>query len=236
MEQKKNGPARNATHSVAGGQIAVNDNNGNGDNGGNKTRRVMIFALIVFVVAASFIGLVYLDAISKRVYVEKSEINASQIALSSKTGGILEELYVKEGDQISANDVVARVGNELVKSKDAGLVISRQDSIGKYFNSGEEIVTVIKPEDLRIVVRLAEDKGLKDVKVGQRVVFEVDAFGTKQYEGIIDEVSPTSRASDVVFNISDQRQENEFNVKARFNISEHPELKNGMSAKMWIYK
>jgi multidrug resistance efflux pump len=201
-----------------------------------KTRRIMVLALVVFVVAASFIGLVYLDAIAKRVYVDKSEVDAPQITLSSKSGGILEELFVKAGDQISANDVVARVGNELVKSKDAGLVISRQDSIGKYFNPGEEVVTMIKPENLRIVGRLEEDKGLKDVKVGQRVFFEVDAFGTKQYEGIIDEVSPTSRASDVVFNISDQRQENEFNVKARFNLSQYPELKNGMSAKMWIYK
>jgi len=180
--------------------------------------------------------LVYLDAVSKRVYVDKSEIDAPQIALSSETGGILEELYVKTGDQISANDVVARVGNELVKAKDAGLVISRQNSVGTYFNPGEEIVTMIKPADLRVVGRLEEDKGLKDLQVGQRVVFEVDAFGTKQYEGIIDEVSPTSRASDVVFNISDQRQENQFNVKARFNLSEYPELKNGMSAKMWIYK
>ena len=221
MEQEKNNQTENGNNSTKGE---------------NKTRRIMVFVLVVFVVAASFIGLVYLDAISKRVYIEKSEIDAPQIMLSAKTGGILEELFVKEGDQISANDVVARVGNELVKSKDAGLVINRQDSIGKYFGPGEEIVTMIKPGDLRIVGRLAEDKGLKDVKVGQRVVFEVDAFGTKQYEGIIDEVSPTSRASDVVFNISDQRQENEFNVKARFNLSQDPELKNGMSAKMWIYK
>ena len=221
MEQEKNNQIADS-HSTTKGE--------------KKTRRIMIFALVVFVVAASFIGLVYLDAISKRVYADKSEVDAPQIMLSAKTGGILEELFVKEGDQISANDVVARVGNELVKSKDAGLVISRQDSIGKYFNPGEEVVTVIKPVDLRIVGRLAEDKGLKDVKVGQRVVFEIDAFGAKQYEGIIDEVSPTSRASDVVFNISDQRQENEFNVKARFNLAQYPELKNGMSAKMWIYK
>lgn len=196
----------------------------------------MIFVLIAFVVVASFIGIVYLDAISKRVYVEKSGIDAPQITLSSASGGVLEELYVKESDQVSAGDVVARVGNELVKSKDAGLVISRQDEVGKYFNPGETIVTMIRPSDLRIVGRLEEDKGLKDVKVGQRVFFEVDAFGTKEYEGVIDEVSPTSRASDVVFSISDQRQENEFNVKARFNFSEYSELKNGMSAKMWIYK
>jgi multidrug resistance efflux pump len=234
MEQKKNEPARNDTHSVAGGQIAENNSENNGN--GNKTRQVMIFVLIAFVVAASFIGIVYLDAISKRVYVEKSGIEAPQIALSSTSGGILEELYVNTGDEISANSVVARVGNELVKSKDAGLVISRQNEIGKYFNPGESVVTMIHPSDLRVVGRLEEDKGLKDVKIGQRVVFEVDAFGTKQYEGVIDEVSPTSRSSDVVFSISDQRQENEFNVKARFNLSEYSELKNGMSAKMWIYK
>ena len=218
MEQAKNNPVANS---------------GNGE---NKTRRIMIVVLIVFVIAASAIGLVYLNVVSKRVYVEKSEIDASPIALSSKSGGVLEELFVKEGDEISADDVVARVGNELVKAKDAGLVISRQNSIGKFFNPGEAVVTMIKPADLRVVGRLEEDKGLSDAKVGQRVLFEVDAFGTKQYEGIIDEVSPTARASDVVFNISDQRQENEFNVKARFNLSKYPELKNGMSAKMWIYK
>lgn len=211
------------------------DANANG--GENKARRVMIIVLIVFAITASLAGLIYLDVISKRVYAEKSEIDATQIALSSKSGGgILEELYVKEGDKISADAVVARVGSELIKSKDAGVVISRQDAIGKFFNPGEAIVTMIKPSDLRVVGRLEEDKGLKDVKVGQRVIFEVDAFGAKQYEGIIDEISQTSRSSDVVFNISDQRQENEFNVKARFDSNQYPELKNGMSAKMWIYK
>lgn len=215
---------------------ATNNSVENNNNGGNRTRRIMVIVLVVFVVVASAIGILYLDVISKRVYVDKSEIDATQITLSSKSGGVLEDLYVKEGDNISADAVVAKVGNELVKSKDAGLVISRQNSIGKYFNPGEAIVTMIRLSDLRVVGRLEEDKGLKDVKVGQRVLFEVDAFGTKQYEGIIDEVSPTSRPSDVVFNISDQRQENEFNVKARFNLLEYPELKNGMSAKMWIYK
>jgi hypothetical protein len=52
----------------------------------------------------------------------------------------------------------------------------------------------------------------------------------------VDEVSPTSRQSDVVFNISSQRQEQEFNIKIRFDVNKYPELKNGMSAKSWIYK
>jgi multidrug resistance efflux pump len=208
----------------------------NNQSGENKARRIMFISLVIFVIAASVIGLVYLNITSKRVYVEKSQVEATQIALSSKSGGILKELFVEVGDEIKADAVVARVGNELVKSKEGGLVISRENSIGKYFAPGETIIKIIKPEDLRVVGRIEEDKGLKDVRVGQPVIFTVDAFGSKQYEGIVDEVSPTSRPSDVVFNISDQRQENEFNVKVRFNVRAYPELKNGMSAKMWIYK
>lgn len=212
------------------------NNLNNTTEGENRVRKLMIIILVLFVIIGTGVGFIYLNSISKRTYVEKSEVDAVQINLSSKNGGILEELYVKEGDQISANMTVAKVGNALIKAKNDGLVISRQDAIGKYFSPGEAIVVMIRPSDLRIVGRVEEDKGLKDIIVGQRVIFTVDAFGSKQFEGIIDEVSPTSRASDVVFNISDQRQENEFNVKARFNLSAYPELKNGMSAKMWIYK
>lgn len=208
----------------------------NNQSGENKARRIMIISLIIFMIAASAVGLVYLNITSKRVYVEKSQVEATQIALSSKSGGILKDLFVEVGDEIEADAVVARVGNELVKSKEGGLVISRENSLGKYFAPGEAIIKIIKPKDLRVVGRIEEDKGLKDVRVGQPVIFTVDAFGSKQYEGIVDEVSPTSRPSDVVFNISDQRQENEFNVKVRFNVEAYPELKNGMSAKMWIYK
>jgi len=74
------------------------------------------------------------------------------------------------------------------------------------------------------------------VSVGQRATFTVDAFGGRVFNGIVDEVSPTSRAGDVVFSISDKRQEQEFNIKVRYDATAYPELKNGMSAKLTIYK
>ena len=74
----------------------------------------------------------------------------------------------------------------------------------------------------------------KDLKIGQQAIFTVDAFGSKQYSGIVDEISPTSDAGDIVFNISGTRQEMNFDVKVRFNTTQYPELKNGMSAKVWI--
>ncbi len=72
--------------------------------------------------------------------------------------------------------------------------------------------------------------------VGDPATFTVDAFGAKQYRGIVDEVSPTSRASGAIFDISDQRPTNEFDVYVRFDPEKYPELKNGMSARIWVYK
>jgi hypothetical protein len=67
-------------------------------------------------------------------------------------------------------------------------------------------------------------------------MFTVDAFPGKQYTGTIVSVANTPKTSDIVFSISDKREEKEFEIKAIFDLKSYPELKNGMSAKMWIYK
>ena len=79
-----------------------------------------------------------------------------------------------------------------------------------------------------------ENKGLDRVRVGQYVTFTADAFGSKQYTGIVDEISPEARSGDIVFTISDARQEQVFDVKVRFDTTLYPELKNGMSARIWV--
>jgi hypothetical protein len=93
---------------------------------------------------------------------------------------------------------------------------------------------MIDPRELRVIGQLEEDKGLKDVHVGQQATFTVDAFGSRTFYGIVDSVSPTSRESGIVFNISDKRETKSFDIKIRFDINAYPELKNGMSAKMTI--
>ena len=194
---------------------------------------IAILAGIVLVGAGIF---VYLKIAGQTVYIEKSQITATKINLAAPIGGTLNAVYVNEGDYVNADTVVAEVGNALVKSKVAGLVVTSRTDIGKIVAPGETIVTEIDPNDLRVVGQLAEDKGLKNVSVGMRAVFTVDAFGSKKYEGVVDEVSPTSRSGDVVFSISDNRQEQEFDIKVRFDLASYPELKNGMSAKLWIYR
>ncbi|HBI33781.1 MAG TPA: hypothetical protein DEA43_03145 [Candidatus Moranbacteria bacterium] len=191
---------------------------------------------VILVVAVLIGSYAYWKNSSNQIYIEKGEISAPQIDLSSQNGGILETLMVKEGDIVKKNQPVAQIGDEVVRSREDGLVIGVQDKIGKIFNHGEAVVSIIKPSDLRILGTVGEDKGLKDIKVGQRVVFTADAFGSNKYQGFVDQISPSSKNKGLAFSISDKRAISDFVIKVRFSSEAYPELKNGMSAKIWVYK
>ena len=200
-----------------------------------EKKQFLYLAFLAFLVAG-LVALYYVWLSQDQIYVENSSLEATTVDLSSATGGQLQNVWVKAGDSVAANQAVAQIGNAVVKTKDAGTIISVNDDIGKVFAPSEKVATMIDPGDLRVVAQVEEDKGLSDIKIGQRAFFTVDAFGSKEFSGIVDEISPTSRSGDVVFNISNTREEKEFNIKIRFDTAHYPELKNGMSAKVWIYK
>jgi multidrug resistance efflux pump len=199
-------------------------------------KKNIIIGSVALIIIGGVATIFTLIALNKRVSIDKAEVYAPKIDLSAKLGGPLNEVMVKEGDHVLENDVVARVGNELIKAKTNGIIVSINDNFGKNFGAGEKVVSMINPDELRIVAHLDEDKGLKDVRLGQKAIFTIDAFGSKKYMGTVDEISEVSRDSAVVFNISDKREVKQFDVKIRFNVGSYPEIKNGMSAKVKIYK
>ena len=196
---------------------------------------LMVAAAIVLIGGGLFAGLAYVGVSSHRVAIDKGIIQAPSVALSPVAGGTLMRMYVAPGQVIAPNTVVAEVGTELIKSTAGGLVIDADTDIGSAVAAGTPVVTTIDPAQLRVVGQVDEDKGLTDIKAGDRVTFTVDAFGGRQFTGVVDEVSPTSHAGDVVFSISDKRQTQTFDVKVAYDRTAYPELKNGMSARLWIY-
>lgn len=203
---------------------------------GKINRKFIIILLLVLLLAGALGGGVYWVNAQKTIYTDQAEISAPVIALSPEVPGPLEQVMVNPGDKVKADTVVARVDDQLVKTKAAGIIVETQTELGKIFNPGQAVATMIIPEDLRVIGHIDENNGLSQIQIGQRVIFTVDTFGSKQYVGMVDEISQTSRQSDVVFNISGSRQIKQFDVKVRFNTDQYPELKNGMSAKVWIYK
>lgn len=195
---------------------------------------LMLIALVVATIA--IVSLIYWKVTSSRIYVEKSEISAPVISLGPATAGVIDKIFVKEGDFVRKNMIVAIVGDYQIQTKTDGIVIAVENTPGQLVSSQDAVVKMIDPRELRVVGRVEEDKGLRDIHPGQHVIFTVDAFDGKEYQGIVDSISPSARQSDIVFTISDKREQREFDVKVKYDIDAYPELKNRMSAKMWIYK
>jgi len=200
-----------------------------------ERRVLMIAAGIIVVVGGGIAAVSYFAVSSQEVYIDKAAIQAPEVDLAPSVSGILRNVFVNEGDTVPPNTVVAQVGNELVKSTAGGLVISASQDIGKNVAAGTPVVTMIDPAELRVVGQVDETKGLASLAVGDSARFTVDAFGGESFTGVVDEISPTSHASGVVFNISDQRQTQTFDVKVRYDITKYPQFRNGMSARIWVY-
>jgi multidrug resistance efflux pump len=185
--------------------------------------------LIIAAVAA------YLISSHREISITSSSISAPLIALSPSASGRLNAVYVNPGDTVTPGTPVALVGTEVLQAKVTGLIVAVNDTVGAQVAPSEGVVTMIDPSQLRVVGKIDENKGLSRIEVGDPVTFTVDAYGSRQFKGIVDEVAPTANQSGIVFNISSQREVQQFDVKARFDTSAYPFLKNGMSARMYVY-
>ncbi len=194
--------------------------------------RSIAAAVIIFSALAAF--LFWYESRTK-VAIEDSVLTAPVATIAPSTGGPLNALYVKEGDRVPANAPIAQVGTETLFAKEGGLIAGDALAIGTYFMPGQNVVSVVDDARMRVVGTLEETKGLSRLAAGDRVVFTVDAFPGKKYEGVVDEVAPVSSDAGIAFSISDKRPTKKFDVYTRFDAATYPELKSGMSAKMTVY-
>ncbi len=189
----------------------------------------------IFTILFIFIGVISYKIISSRVAVDLGTISAPVINIGPEQPGILDEVYVSAGEKVTPGEALVRVGGETLYAKISGVVLTVQNVPGQVFNPGEAVVTMIDPFAMRVVATIDENKGLADIKVGDVASFTVDAFGSKTFIGVVDEISPTSKDSGVVFSISDKRETKQFTIKIKYDTGANPDFKNGMSAKIKIY-
>lgn len=191
--------------------------------------------LLIFAVVMVIFSIGYWYISSKQIATDKAEIYAPLITLGPVQPGILEQLLVKEGDMVTSHQAVARLeNNQFVRALTDGVIVSRNEQIGKYFAPGAAVATMIDPNDLRVIAHVAENKGLNTIRVGQKVTFTVDAFGSREFQGTVEEIAQSADQSSVVFSISDKRPQKDFSIKIKYK--DYPELVNGMSAKVVIHK
>jgi multidrug resistance efflux pump len=199
-------------------------------------KRPWMHSLISFaVIFGALAGFLFWQIEKNTVFIENSDLEAPIINLSPTLPGVLNALYVKEGDRVKANSPVALVGSQIISAKNGGLVVSAPVVLGAYFLPGQTVVSIVNVKEMKAVGQIDETKGLSSIVQGQRATFSVDAFPGKTYEGIVDQISSVSNDNGVVFSISDKRPVKKFEVKVVFNVADYPELKSGMSAKITVY-
>lgn len=192
-----------------------------------------ILGIIVILLMLS--GILGYKIYSHEVYTELGTIEAPIINIGSESAGVLDVVYVHPGDTVTVGQALAHVGGDTLYAKVNGVILTTNDVPGQIFAPGTPVVTMIDPTALRVQGTIDENKGFADIEVGDTAVFTVDAFGSKKFTGVVEEVSPTSKESGVVFSVSDKREIKKFTFKIKYDTSAHPEFKNGMSAKITVY-
>ncbi len=196
----------------------------------------VIGALIVLVAVGLYFGFNAWQLAQSRVYIENSEISAPVISIGPEVPGILQDVYVQEGESVIAGQPLFNVDGRTISSKTSGMVTSVQNTPGAMVTGQTPVIQMYDPLSLRVVGHIQEDQGLSYIQVGQKVIFTVDAFGSKQFVGTVENVGNLADQSSLTFSISDKRQEKQFDVTVVFDPNAYPQLTNGMSAKMWVYK
>jgi multidrug resistance efflux pump len=208
-----------------------------GQNSGRRKKSDRGFVIGALILCVAIGGGTYWYVESKTVYIDLSVVQAPVISLTPANSGPLQAVFVNVGDRVTANEPIARVGDEIVESQTSGEIVSVDQNIGEFENAmtGQDVVaTMVDPTQLRVVGHIDEDKGLSKIAVGDVAKFTVDAFGSKVYYGVVDEVGQIS-AGNTTNNIFSQRPTYQFNVYVRFDPARYPELKDGMSARIWVY-
>jgi len=198
----------------------------------NKPWIQSLLAIIVIFGTLSFF--LYWQSVKNDVFIENSYLKAPIANIAPTTSGVLNAVYVKDGDRIGPNSQIALVGSEILYSKEGGIVTSAPKVLGSYYNVGQTVISIVDDSQMKVVGSIEETKGLKSIMVGNIASFTVDAYPENNYSGIVENVSAVSNESSVVFSISDKRAIKKFDVTVRFDHNKYPELKSGMSAKITV--
>jgi len=118
---------------------------------------------------------------------DNAKVDTKIYQLTANASGKLEKVYISQGDEVKAGQVLARVENgSLIKSPIDGTVIDVKMDEGGYVNAKDIVMAIANTSDIYITANVEETNILK-IYPGQSVTVSLDAYG-KSFDGYVDEV------------------------------------------------
>ena len=154
-----------------------------------KISKTMIFAAAIVILLAS-LGIAGYFIYEGSFYYQTDNAKVDTIIhqLTANASGQLVRLYVSQGDQVKAGQVLAQVEKgPYLRSPVDGTVTEVKMQQGDYATPSDVILVVAKTSDMYITANVEETNILK-IQMGQSVQVSLDAYG-RSFEGYVDEVN-----------------------------------------------
>ena len=195
----------------------------------------IVVLVIIAVVAVGYISISNSNA--GKITVISGTIEATEIHLGTQLGGVIDAIYVKEGENAQKGQIVAEVQpasgvsagyTEKVRSPIDGVVLDKPFEPGELATPGSTILTIGDLTDLTLTVYVPEEK-LGQVSLGQTYPVSVDSFPGKQFMGTVSYISNSAEFTPRNVQTVQGRKDTVYAVRLDLN-NPGLELKPGMPA------
>ena len=157
----------------------------------SKNKVIIIGIMLVFIgllVVGYFIyeGSIYYQT-------DNAKVDTMVYQLSPTGSGKLEKLYVFQGEDVKAEQVLGYIDKGFViRSPIEGTVIDIKMQAGDYVTPANVVMVVANTADIYITANVEETNILK-IRSGQKVTVSLDAYG-RSFEGYVDSVNTVTSA------------------------------------------
>ena len=152
------------------------------------SRPMIIAAVIVILLAGLGIGGYFMYEGSFYYQTDNAKVDTVIYQLTANASGQLIRMYVSQGEQVKAGQVLAQVEKgPYVRSPIDGTVTDVKLQQGDYATASDVILVVAKTSDMYITANVEETNILK-IQAGQSVSVSLDAYG-RSFDGVVEDVN-----------------------------------------------
>ena len=161
-------------------------------------------------------------------------IEATEVHLGVVTGGIVDDVYVEEGDAVSEDQLLAYVdsvsgGNSgRIRSPIDGVVLLRAAEPGEIVTAGGSLLVVANLDEMTLTIYVPEDQYGK-ISLGQEFPISVDSFPDRVFMGKVTHISDKPEFTPQNVRTVEGRKSTVYAVRLTIPNPDH-DLKPGMPA------
>lgn len=207
----------------------------------NIPRGLFPLLFLIAVAVGGFIYISFKNSVESRTLVVSGTIEVTQVKLGTQMGGIVDQIYLDEGQAVHKDEVVAMVMpasgvqagyTEKVRSPIDGVVLDRAYQQGELALGGSTLMTVGDLSRPTLTIYVPEDQYGK-VKLGQTYPVKVDSFPGRVFTGTVSQIADHAEFTPRNVQTVQGRKDTVYAVKLSLTNADQA-LKPGMPADVTI--